>query len=238
MVLAAPSAAGQTADSAVVRGEVVAEQGGERLAGAQVLLDDRVVAASGAGGAFAFSVPAGSYILTVRHIGFLPEVARLTLERGADLELVVQLRTGPVVLDTVEIVGRARGRKLDLSGFYERREHGLGQFMERDEIERRHASRLSDVFRAFRGLDVSCRFGGCFLRVTRFAAGAGRAACRIRYYVDGLPWEPAASGIDEMPVEWIEGIEVYLGAQQSPPQYARGERCGVIVMWTRDPSRS
>jgi hypothetical protein len=66
---------------------------------------------------------------------------------------------------------------------------------------------------------------------------SGRAAyfCPMRYFVDGVPYD-AASGINHISPDMIEGIEVYKGPANTPARYAaHGGPCGVIVVWTRRP---
>jgi hypothetical protein len=43
--------------------------------------------------------------------------------------------------------------------------------------------------------------------------------------------------IDELPVNDIEGIELYRGASTTPAQFWQGSgpSCGTVVIWTRTP---
>jgi hypothetical protein len=64
-------------------------------------------------------------------------------------------------------------------------------------------------------------------------------SCPVMYYVDGIR-QPPSSGfaIDLLPPQDIEGIEVYLGSSSTPGLFRyHGARCGVVAIWTRDPSR-
>jgi len=65
----------------------------------------------------------------------------------------------------------------------------------------------------------------------------GRTAyfCPMRYFVDGVPYD-AASGINDISPDMIEGIEIYKGPAHTPARYAAsGGPCGVILIWTRKP---
>ena len=47
-------------------------------------------------------------------------------------------------------------------------------------------------------------------------------------YVDGMR---SSLRVDEMPLSWIGGIEVYSGLATTPPGLGSGA-CGVIAIWT------
>lgn len=73
------------------------------------------------------------------------------------------------------------------------------------------------------------------------ALGAGRprpvsgdiqeTGCRIRLYLDGSRWE---GEIDDLPLDWIAGMEIYQGASNVPVQYSStDDSCGVALFWTQ-----
>jgi hypothetical protein len=52
--------------------------------------------------------------------------------------------------------------------------------------------------------------------------------------MDGIPTDPAVLWLT--PVGEIEGIEVYSGPAETPPELESAQaRCGVIAIWTRPP---
>jgi hypothetical protein len=65
-----------------------------------------------------------------------------------------------------------------------------------------------------------------------------RGNCRFRFVVDGTRMLPDFE-MDNLPVNHIEGIEVYAGMSQVPAVFraltdATGATCGVIAVWMRD----
>jgi hypothetical protein len=88
------------------------------------------------------------------------------------------------------------------------------------------------MLRRIPGLRVDCDFGSC--RVTSFNETRRiMGACRIQYFLDGIPF---LGDIDEMTPDQVEGIEVYRGSSSIPPQFNTGtSMCGVIAIWSRVP---
>ncbi|MEO8449643.1 MAG: hypothetical protein ABI647_07630, partial [Gemmatimonadota bacterium] len=89
---------------------------------------------------------------------------------------------------------------------------------------------VPDMMRAIAGLRVECRNAvQCSVRMARSPRG-----CNPAYFMDGIPSDPAIVWLT--PVHEIEGIEVYSGPSETPPELESAQaRCGVIVIWTRTP---
>lgn len=128
-----------------------------------------------------------------------------------------------------------------LAGFYRRMERGAGSYVTREEIEERDPFRLTDVvqlvpgFTTARYADGSGRREG---RIDRSVTFHELQGCRIQYWLDGMPI-PKVTGfdLDDVPPRDVAGIEVYRGASETPARFQRrGSTCGVVVIWTRDPS--
>ncbi len=157
----------------------------------------------------------GSFLLRVERLGY-ETMTTPTLVVEESFTVVVELRVAvdAIPLEPLVVRQRSRTRRLDplIQEFYERRETGIGHFIEREEIEERQASRLSDLLRGVPGV-----------RNTR---------CRLSIWLDGMLVRLA---LDEVasPHE-VEGIEIYLHAGEIPARYnATGSKCGVILIWTR-----
>jgi hypothetical protein len=150
---------------------------------------------------------------------------------GASVDVVLRLDRAAVTLEPLIVVARSPG--LERLGFYERRLNGNGAFLTRAEIERYNASMPSDIVRRITGLRLVRRPGMRGYRVV------GRNSCPFSYIVDGISTD-AAFEFDDMEWHWIEGLEVYTGLGQIPPQFAPvspQRTCGVIVVWTRSTTR-
>lgn len=229
--LAAPAAT-QQASSTTLSVSVTHAATGEPLRGAQVL-----VVATGVGGITdemgilqLEGVPLGSRTVEVRYLGFAPERARVELREGRLNTLVFALVVRPIALAEVRVRVRPRSRRLELAGFDRRKARGFGTFITRSDIETRQPQRLSDVLRGVPGIQLAST-GFSDSRASMLRATPSRR-CPIQYYVDGV--QVFAFNIDDVRPHDIEGIEIYKGASEIPPDFNRGTAlCGVIVIWTR-----
>jgi outer membrane receptor for ferrienterochelin and colicin len=124
-----------------------------------------------------------------------------------------------------------------MAGFDRRRASSNGTFITREEIEHRNPQRLSQMFYSVPGV----RVGGSAMGDTHtdLYSSRSRYSCPMLYYLDGIRQPPTSGfGIDILPPQDIEGIEVYLGPSGTPAVFRyRGGHCGVVAIWTRDPTR-
>ncbi len=90
---------------------------------------------------------------------------------------------------------------------------------------------MSDVLRRVAGVSLqSTALGGTSRASMRGTKVLG--SCPIQYYIDGVP--AIGFNIDDMPARDVEGMEIYRGASEVPPEFNRYTAlCGVIVIWTR-----
>jgi hypothetical protein len=171
--------------------------------------------------------------------GYYDMMADDTLEFvGADtLEIEFRLRIMPVALDAVEAEvsgeGVANPRLAD-TGFFQRRRLGQGEFLTRTEIDERPSTqRITDLLLGMRGVMVT-RDGIVF----RAPGSSIMGSCTPRVYLDGmlsgLELALDFNGINSVPVDAIEAIEVYRGPAEIPPQYGGAQgTCGVLLLWMR-----
>jgi hypothetical protein len=200
-------------------------------------------------------------VLVVRRIGYVPrtvvvsELARLPI---VDVGLVY-LRPVATVLDKIAVVTEEVRRYPQLMGFYDRKANlsGLGHFFTRESIERSAAARTSDVLRKSPKVEMECNrassAGECAAtsrraREMRFRLqpqdstyasqelGLGylmeQSRCRMDLWVDGV--RSPVFDVDDIPVTWILGIEIYSGPESTPVVFGQGA-CGVIAIWTAVP---
>ena len=174
--------------------------------------------------------------LFLRLIGYDPIAVTLRAEhlRGDTLRFVME--RAAQTLDEVRVGARALRSPLGLGGFDDRRARGLGTFVTREEIERRHTSRLSDVLRGRRGVILVRTPTGGF--GVRFSIASGRQRrCIPDLWLDGQ--RARGMELDDIPANTVEGIELYATIASVPFQFSTGgtgmERCGTIVVWSRPP---
>lgn len=187
-------------------------------------------------GAFVLSrVDAGQTELSVRRLGFLPLIVQVDVKPNANDTLVVVMAAQALELAGVEITDQTKHRLLEIEDFYRRRAKGIGgTFYTREDIEARHASRLSDVLREAPGVRfVRARGGGSGIR---FDSPANfRRDCVPQYFIDGQ--RVANIEIDDLSARDIEGVELYAGPASTPTQFQQSAvtSCGTVVIWTRVP---
>jgi hypothetical protein len=192
--------------------------------------DSRVRAVSAADGTFMLpDVPPGDYVLTTSHVAYATRSDSIKVQYGTIVRYTIGLAESVIAMP--EIMVDVRSHVLEIRGFYDRQERGFGAYLTRFSWEQRMPRIPSDILRGVAGVRVvpgNRGFGSVVL---------DRSNCAFRYVVDGA----RVSGdfqIDDMPVEWIEALEVYRGVSQvpgeftAPPSAARAN-CGVIVIWTR-----
>lgn len=240
------------AATGALAGTVREAETGKPLAEALVVLSERGVGTyTDTAGRFAFAdLPVGETTLEVRFLDRRSQRRSVTLRPHEVTEVELSLRVEAVEVPglTVEAERRRRGR---MAGFHRRMERGNGHFITREELEGKEGNLLHEVFRPVAGIDViPCRdLSGARQRRTPscYVVASSREApsfiqrgpCVPIFYVDGhrTPVDELPLGINELGVEELEAIEVYSGPARTPARFSSGSqgRCGVVVLWTRDP---
>lgn len=202
------------------------------IAGAEVLLDGRAGGRTNADGIYRTAeLRGGARTLLVRHLGYVSERVAVQLASERATRISVSLRAQPIPLAEIRVQGRSSAgmRLLNSRGFFARQRNSGGYFFTRAEIERSHAATTADLLARVPGVQISRGFGTARAIMGR---GGSRSSCPVQYFVDGIP--AYAYDLEEMRVEDLEGVEVYRGASQVPPEFRqRSAMCGVVVFWTR-----
>ena len=216
---------------------LVRDSSGIPISGVEVRLagQDVYTRTNDLGGFRLASVPVGAIQISARRMGFAPALVDVTLRVGRIDSLILSMTTLATNLPGVRIEDEymARSRRL-LAGFWERRSRGFGQFITRDEIERRGPHDFVDIVRMQPGLQFIEKNGRKAIRFGR--GGRPLGDCPPQYWVDGMRIEQATP--DEFPPQDVEAIELYPGPSTTPPQFANrinANTCGAIVIWTRIP---
>ena len=220
-----------------LRGVVVGADGNRPLPGALVRISEGPTARANELGEWTLvDAPAGTRMLEVRAVGYYP--ARRAVDVLPDAAPVrVTLSTFKAMLDTVKITA-VRIADRFASGFEERQRSGFGHFLTSNDITRRGAVEVSDVFKNLPGVRM---YGGKIFMRSAFKPGGtaaneeGNYACEPMFYVNGNPMFALSPGeLDAMMLaKNIRALEVYDEAFV-PPQFQQGlSGCGSIVIWTK-----
>jgi hypothetical protein len=179
------------------------------------------------------AVPKGNVEISVRRLGYEPQLVRFVVSGGPADSVRIVITALPQVLEAVTVSATERHRRQRIEDFYWRRARGLGTYFTREEILQRRASVPSDVLRTAKGIRFVQTRGGSGIR---FNSSANmRSGCIPMIWIDGQ--RAPGMEIDEIPLNDIEGIELYNGPSTTPAEFwqANGSQCGTIVVWSRLP---
>ncbi len=178
-------------------------------------------------------IPAGTYNIELRAIGFAVKIQPVTVEGNATARLPFELVASATTIDTVSI--RAPAIPPHLVGFEERRGRGSGRYFTRAQIDKMQPRQITDILRRVPGFQFQpARSDGYSVQTGR----TGTRVCPVMYYINGSPFPvgPDQTINSFLDPDAVDGIEVYSGSSSIPPQFnssMHNSRCGVIVIWTR-----
>ncbi len=214
-------------------------------------------------------VAEGAQTVHVQRVGFRPSDFSVVVSAGQITALEARLMITVVTLDTAKVTGKSdNGKPARLAyttrydEFYERRKTSGGRFFTHDELEKKAATSLVDVFRTVSGMQIRRVSNHYELNV----AGCPQASWQV--FIDNIKAFPSAgesSGgsldpkgsppilgnptarmtasntqsrltpldvLADFSVDQIEAMEVYTGSVNLPAM-ARGDGCAAIFIWTR-----
>ena len=183
-------------------------------------------------GEFLFSaVPAGTYTIRVRRLGYQPLTEQVTLDDGAVYDRKLALSRFANALTRVRIEGRMVKVPARFEEVYRRGARGWGTFITREDIDRRNPLDTKAMLDMIPGVLVNDR-GITFQR----CRPPGPA--KVQVYVDGVRMTNDFPGSDMMhtladvnPTS-IQAMEVYRGVAQLPAEFL-DDACAVIAIWTK-----
>lgn len=171
----------------------------------------------------------GLYDVEFQRLGYRTAMDSVLVDPVSDIRMEVRLSPSALEMEPL-VVTTTRRSRLEVNGFYARQAASSGSFITRQEIDDRRPAYLSDLLRSVPSLRTTQ------LRDGTGAVVLGRGGCPPTYYMDGIRMVAVQSQDMFVPPGDLEGVEVYTSAN-APPQYP-GNRCGSIVMWSREPTPS
>lgn len=180
-------------------------------------------------------LPPGRVELSVRRLSYEPHQRRVLVVAGAQDSLRITLVAIPALLNPVNVTkGEIRHRE-NIEDFYRRMTGGVGQYIGREDIEKRWGGTPSDMIRTIPGVRlIRTATGGYGVRFPN--TSLGRFDCAPMIWIDGQ--RAPGMEIDGVTLADLEGIELYKGPSTTPLQFSQGQgsnNCGTIVMWSRPP---
>lgn len=233
-MLVAPSPLDAQVREASIVGRVLDASSAEPIEGAEIRLQDsphRVTSAES--GLFRLEgIPSGQHTLAVHYLGMKSKLFPVRLSARQTLNVTISLETKVLPVAELVVTVEQTVPVSKLTGFYRRLEQGPGYYLTRADIEDMSAARTTDLLRRVPGLDIGQRNRAGVTPVTM----GRRDGCLPRFYVDGA--YAAYFDVDNLHPRDIAGIEIYRGNSEVPIRFKHGDRCGVIVVWTRDPGNA
>lgn len=176
-------------------------------------------------GEFSFNgLTPGRYVIQASAIGFGTLSSPIEVKALQTLEVEFEADPESVRLPDLEV---AETPNLP-ADFLRRSREGGGRYFHRAEIERRDPRTVGDLLRGVAGMRVDCRGPVC-----RAVFARSSRNCQPAYYMDGIPVD--ASVVWLQPPRDLDGVEVYSGPAEMPPELNRSASCGAVVLWTRTP---
>ncbi len=176
-------------------------------------------------------LPLGKLEVSIRRLGYKPQTQTLSVTDAVTVAYTIVLVGQPSVLEGMDVTEKRR--RVGIEEFYERRTRGIGKFVTRDELLAREAHLPSDGLRSMPGIRFVRTGNGQGIRFV--TPSNARRDCMPPLWIDGQL--ARSMELDDIPVNDIEGIEIYQSLSTTPAQFARGSTtpCGTLVVWTRTP---
>ena len=227
------------AATARVRGAVRSTIG-QPIPGARLIVwgTAKMATTTSAGQFEASGLPAGTYTIESRAIGFAPARQPLDLHANAQATITIAMAPLATLTDTVQVRARAPNSAVPLVDFQRRRAGGFGHFLDEQQLKQREVMYVADIFRNTPGITIMQGiYGGD--RVLMRASGGG-GPCTPAVFLNGLAVQMADGILDAIvnPQE-VRGVEIYSHVSSVPIQFQSLNGCGSIVLWTgarRNPS--
>ena len=211
-----------------ISGAVVAAPTRSGIAGARVtLVGTPFLVTTNARGEFSFNgLTPGKYIIQASAIGFATLSSSIEVKPLETLEVEFEAEAESFRLPDLEVA-----EKPNLPpDFLRRSQSGGGRYFHRAEIEKRDPRTVGDLLRGVAGMRVDCRGSMCAAAFLRSPKN-----CPPAFYMDGIPVDGSVVWLQ--PPRDLDGVEVYSGPAEVPPELNRSSSCGAIVLWTRTPPR-
>jgi hypothetical protein len=201
--------------------------------------------------------PPGPVRLRAQRLGFQSSTSsEILVRRGEAVTVRMLMSTTPVSVQPLVVDTRAT--EIDIMGDFadveRRRKLGLGKFITHEQIRQRGNSRISEALEhvpgiflrpepgnshsvlAYANMNTTGMVGGTSARRRNqnMERSPANGECPMMLFLDGRIHRYPIAGVNILPAQQVEIIEVYRTMSEVPAMFA-GEhvRCGVIAIWTR-----
>lgn len=201
----------------------------EPLVGAHVGVDTLLRVTNLDGQALYRGLGKGPLTVGAAFVGYAAADTVIDLQRSVRMVFMLQPQAFNLAAAEVE-AEKFNTARLNRVGFFDRRDVRTGVFFTINDIEKRGATQLSDVFRGLNGLRMEMQDGRTYLTSTR------TRGCSPSFYLDGTHARDLEEFVDSVSLRDVLAIEVYRGPSEVPVEFTatiNGAECGTILVWTR-----
>lgn len=212
-----------------ITGTVRTSANGPAIEGSRVaLVGTTLITTTNARGEFAFhGLTPGKYVIQASAIGYATLSSPIEVKPLETLEIEFEVDPEAARLPDIN-VEEAPNLPAD---FVRRKSEGGGRYFTRADIERRNPNSVAELLRTVPGVRIECRGVEC-----RAVFSRAPRNCPPAYFMDGAPVHSSFIWL-QTPRD-LDGVEVYSGPSETPPELNRFSSCGAIVLWTRTPPRA
>lgn len=179
--------------------------------------------------------------LRAERIGYATALAPpIDLEGYSSLTVEIRLSPEAVPVAPLEVIaGQRRETSFMHDGFHHRKERGMGQYITREDIERRGPSDVTELLRTIPGVRLtSSGIGSNGVVTMGRGSNTPLGTCPAQVYVDNFHVNKASGWhfrINDLVAPGdVAGIEVYKGLATVPAEFLSPKAdCGVVVIWTQ-----
>ena len=176
-------------------------------------------------------LPAGTYSLEARALGFLPKRIPVDIPDGTDGAADVALDVFVPTLDTMRVRANRNNPLDNLADFNRRKRMGGGYFVDEAQLNKRGAMFMSDVLRGIPGMTITPHEIIGDKIMMRGTAGSG--SCVPAIFINGVRALNQDGSLDGVVnPQQIRAIEVYSRLGGTPSEFNSQNGCGSIVIWT------
>lgn len=249
------------AAQAVVRGYLYDDATGTPLRGTVMLVDPRTDApvvhtATDSLGQFNLQTGGGLYQIAAVREGYKSMLsAPVSFQNGERLTIRIPIAQSGDPQHQIGVmehvrpdnakVNQARGYD-PMSAFEARRASSTGLHYTRSQLEKANVNTLGEFLQSVPGFSVLDPTSTASMRMARTAnytmglRGPMGSGCHVGWFIDGhridLPnqRDPLTDGLGQIQLDAIEGVEVFRGLSEMPPEFAAPDlRCGAVAIWSR-----
>lgn len=194
---------GQQLDKAAITGKVSSSSGEVLIGVAVVLKNTSIGTTTDSKGRFEIkNIPAGAYALQISYLGFETQEKALQLKASQKLELDINLHEKAFMMDAVMVNGKSMARQISEQPFAVSAISAKALY--------NSTSDAKELLNRVSGVRV-LEEGGLGSNLN-FSLN-GFSGDQVKFFLDGIPMDNFGSslGINNIPVNTIERIEVYKG---------------------------